>query len=115
MPRPRCCRRVEGEPVDNLFKPAGMPGRDLEKVVMTLDEFEALRLSDVEGLYQQEAASRMGVSRATFGRILETAHAKVAHVLIGGKALSIEGGPVHVAGRGADGCNRCRRRGNQGK
>ena len=113
MPRPRCCRRVEGEPADCLFKPAKTPGRDLERIVMTLDEYEALRLSDGEGLYQEDAASRMGVSRATFGRILETAHAKVAQALIGGKALAIQGGPVRLVGH-QDGCStRCRRRGNR--
>lgn len=103
MPRPRCCRRVQGEPVDTMFKPAGLRGQELEKVIMTLDEFEALRLSDLEGLYQEGAAARMGVSRATFGRILEAAHKKVALALIEGKALVIEGGPVRVIGRRGEG------------
>jgi len=61
---------------------------------MTLDELEAIRLADLEGLYQEKAAERMEVSRATFGRILDAAHRKIAGALIRGKALRIEGGPV---------------------
>jgi len=93
-----------------MFKPAGLKGRELERVVMTLDEFEALRLSDLEGLYQTDAAARMGVSRATFGRILEAAHNKVAQALVNGKALVIEGGPVRVVGRRGESTGPCRRR-----
>lgn len=66
-----------------------------QEVILTLDEFEALRLADLEGLYQEEAAQRMGVSRPTFGRILGVAHRKVAEALILGKALRIEGGTVY--------------------
>ncbi len=62
--------------------------------MIALDEFEALRLADLEGLYQAGAAERMAVSRPTFGRILESAHHKVAEALVRGKALKIEGGPV---------------------
>jgi len=75
----------------------------LDQVALTVDEFEAIRLADLEGLYQEEAARRMNVSRQTFGRILEAAHRKVADVLVHGKALSIEGGPIEVAGPAARG------------
>jgi predicted DNA-binding protein (UPF0251 family) len=68
--------------------------RELEEVVLALDELEALRLADREGQYHQAAARRMKVSRATFGRILETARHKVADALLRGKALRIDGGPV---------------------
>ncbi len=61
---------------------------------MTLDEFEAIRLADLEGLYQAQAAERMEVSRSTFGRILDSAHKKIAEVLVHARPLSIEGGPV---------------------
>lgn len=61
---------------------------------MSLDEFEALRLADLEGLYQEQAAEQMGVSRATFGRIVVAARHKVAQTLVHGRALRIEGGPV---------------------
>ena len=66
---------------------------------MTLDEFEAIRQADLVGLYQEQAAEQMGVSRPTFSRIVESAHRKVADALVHGKALRIEGGPVHHEGR----------------
>jgi uncharacterized protein len=71
---------------------------ELEEVVMTLDEFEAIRLADLDGLYQEQAAECMNVSRATVSRIVESAHRKMADVLVHGKALRIEGGPVRVDG-----------------
>lgn len=107
MARPPCCRRVHGKPVASVFKPAGVPARDLDEVVMTLDEFEAIRLSDVEGMYQEEAASRMKVSRSTFGRILEAARGKTAEALIHGKALKIDGGPVQVPRQRKFRCSAC--------
>lgn len=94
MPRPPCCRRVGHPPPFTLFKPAGLPAQALESVSMGLDEYEALRLADMEQLPHDQAASLMRVSRQTFGRILETARAKVASVLVLGRALRIEGGPV---------------------
>jgi uncharacterized protein len=72
---------------------------ELEVVVMTLDEFEALRQADLVGLYQEQAAEQMGVSRPTFSRIVESAHRKVADALVHGKALRMEGGPVHQGSR----------------
>ncbi len=107
MVRPHSCRRVTGQPGASVFKPAGIPGRLLERVVMTLDEFEAIRLADGEGLLQEEAATRMGISRPTFGRILETAHRKVASVLTRGLALHIEGGPVHTGPWTGFACRAC--------
>jgi len=86
-----------------MFKPAGIPKTEFEEVVMTLDEFEAMRLAHVEGPYQENAAEQMGISRATFGRVLESAHAKISDVLVNGKALRIEGGPVFTGHYGA-GC-----------
>jgi uncharacterized protein len=129
VPRRPCCRRVSGSPAASVFKPAGIPARELDEVVLALDEFEALRLADLEGLYQEQAAERMGVSRPTFGRILDAAHRKLADVLVHGRVLRIEGGPVACAepraccrwhdGNGPDGRSpggpgkvpgRCRRR-----
>jgi len=98
VPRPPCCRRVSGSPAANLWKPGGVPARALAQVVLALDEFEALRLADLEGLYQEQAAERMEVSRPTFGRILEAAHRKVADALVHGHALRIEGGSVDCEG-----------------
>ena len=94
MPRPHCCRRIASEPAATVFKPLGIPRVELDEVNMTLDEYESLRLADLEGIYQADAAARMGVSRATFGRILRSAHRKVAETLTHGLALRIEGGPV---------------------
>ena len=94
MPRPKCNRQICGVPDKNYFKPRGIPSVDLEEVVLSLDEFEAIRLADYEQLYQEEAASRMNISRQTFGRIIKAAHKKIADVLINAKALKIEGGKV---------------------
>jgi predicted DNA-binding protein (UPF0251 family) len=78
------------------FKPAGVPLCDLEEVVVTLDEVEALRLADLNSLYQEQAGEQMKVSRATFARIVESARRKVADALIHGKALRLEGGTIIV-------------------
>ncbi|HSN54419.1 MAG TPA: DUF134 domain-containing protein [Candidatus Sulfomarinibacteraceae bacterium] len=94
MPRTRNPRRVGGAPAFDAFKPIGRPARDLEVVTLGRDELEALRLADLEGLYQATAAERMGVSRATFGRILTGARAAVADALVGGKVLVIGEAPV---------------------
>jgi len=81
-----------------LFRPEGCPSSSCEEVLLTLDEYEAIRLADLEGLYQEQAAALMNVSRQTFGRIVESARRKVADVLVKGKALRIEGGPVSLHG-----------------
>ena len=94
MPRPLAPRRIAFLPGVTYFKPAGVPLRELEEVALALDELEALRLADLEGMYQEEGARQMGVSRATFARIIESARWKVAHALTSGKALRLEGGPV---------------------
>ena len=96
MARPRQCRRVGSMPESNYFKPRGIPLSILEEVILNVDEFEAIRLTDLEGLYQEQAAEKMNVSRQTFGRIIDSAHKKVADVLVGGKALKIEGGDFEL-------------------
>ena len=90
MPRPPCPRVVSGEPGATYFKPAGIPLRDLRERSLAIDGFEALRLADLEGLSHHDAAVRMGVSRATFGRILRQARGVVARVLVHGEALRID-------------------------
>ncbi|MDD5692416.1 MAG: DUF134 domain-containing protein [Candidatus Omnitrophica bacterium] len=70
----------------------------LEEVNLTLDELEAVRLADLKGLYQEEAAKKMDISRQTFGNIIEKAHRKIADVLLNAKALKIEGGKVKRIG-----------------
>lgn len=94
MTRPCYTRHVGFVPGATYFKPVGIRLRDLEEVVMTLDELEALRLADLGGLYQEEAAERMKISRATFARIIEVARKKTADALLHGKALRFQGGPV---------------------
>jgi uncharacterized protein len=90
MSRPKKCRCINCSPNASYFKPKGIPLINLEEVLLSLDEFEAIRLADHEGLYHEEAAVRMSISRATFGRILEIARSKVADAIINGKALKIE-------------------------
>jgi predicted DNA-binding protein (UPF0251 family) len=90
MARPKKCRCVKVKPQAVYFKPRGIPLTALEEVTISLDEFEAVRLADFEGLYHEDSAIRMKVSRATFGRILTEAHRKIAESLLKGKALRIE-------------------------
>jgi len=97
MARPRNCRRVGLMPGSDYFKPRGIPLSMLEEVILTVDEFEAIRLADLDGLYQEQAAEKMKVSRPTFGRIIEAAHKKMADALVKGKALKIEGGEFEMA------------------
>lgn len=94
MPRPPRQRLVAGQPAATVFKPAGIRVRDLEWTNLTLDEFEAIRLIDGEGMDQETLADKMGVSRPTVTRILASARAKIARTLARGQALLIEGGPV---------------------
>ena len=99
MPRPPKCRRVSFLPQVTYFKPAGVPLRLLGEVVLSLEEAEAIRLKDLEGLEQEEGASRMNISRPTFQRVLSSARQKVADALLYGKAIRIEGGNFEVAWR----------------
>jgi len=97
MPRPRHFRRVGCLPRANFYKPRGIPLSILEHINLAVDELEAIRLTDLEGLYQEEAAKKMNISRQTLGRILESAHKKIADALVNGKALSIEGGQIEFS------------------
>jgi len=96
-----CCR-----PEGFLYKPAGIPMRQLDVEKLTLDEYEAIRLADYEGLYHEQAAQEMGVSRATFGRILEAGRKKLASALINKRAFVVEGGPVLFRAKGPGCCCR---------
>ncbi len=92
--RPILCRCVGELPKVTCFKPEGVSPDELESVMLTVDELEAIRLADKEGLYQALAAVQMNVSRPIFGRILEAARKKVAEAIVGGKQLCIQGGVV---------------------
>ena len=106
MPRPVKCRIITEMPNHIAFKPVGFPMEELEKVVLSLDEYESLRLADFEELYQEIAAEKMNVSRQTFGNIVKSARKKVAEALITGKAILIEGGDVTILNKP---CPRCRK------
>ncbi len=99
MPRPPKRRIVENLPEADYYKPAGVPLAGLEEVVLSVDELEAMRLKDHEGLDHASSAARMQVSRPTFHRILRAAHHKVADALVQGKAIRIHGGAYRLMGR----------------
>lgn len=92
MPRPRRCRRVHGMPDVDYFKPQGRRMRELDEVVLNVDEYEALRLKDLKGEEQNKAAGIMQISQPTFHRLLISARKKIADALINGKAIRIYGG-----------------------
>ncbi len=86
-PRPRKLRRCEGEFCGRAFKPTGISLVDLKQITLFRDELEALKLCDYEGLFQEQAGEKMGVSRGTVQRILTSARNKVAEALATGAAL----------------------------
>ena len=92
--RPKRKRCVNYIPEITYFKPAGIPMRGLQQVVLGLDEVEALRLSDVELLDQESAAKKMDIARITYQRIIRSAHRKVANALIYGKSIQMKGGDI---------------------
>ena len=96
MSRPPKCRRVEFLPDVTYFKPAGIPLRALEEVRLSVEEAEAMRLKDMEGLEQEQGAERMNISRPTFRRVLVSGRQKMADALLNGKAIRIEGGNFEI-------------------
>lgn len=96
MVRPQKRRRVAFNPEISYFKPRGIPMFDLEEVRLTVDQREAIRLSDWLGMSHEDAGRHMGVSRATFGRIIQQARKAVADALINGKAINVEGGSFKI-------------------
>ncbi len=99
MPRPQKCRRVAYVPGVTFFKPAGIPMRSLEEIQLSVEEAEALRLKELEGMEQESAAEKMNVSRPTFQRILSSARRKVADALLNGRAVRITGGNYEMTSR----------------
>jgi len=90
MARPRMCRRVNFRPRANYYKPRGIPMSQLEEVLLSKEELEAVKLKDFDGLEQLEAAKKMKTSQSTFQRILASARAKIAQAIVRGDALRIE-------------------------
>jgi len=97
--RPKKIRIVERVPRESCFKPLCKPLSKLRNVYLTIDEFEAIRLSCLNGLRQEDAAKKMKISRPTFSRIETSAHRKIADALVNIKALRIEGGCCKIRGR----------------
>ena len=108
MPRPRKCRKVCCLPKVNEFRPEGGNTRT---IILTVDEYESIRLIDKEGLSQEECAGYMGVARTTVQQIYNTARQKTANALVDGAGLRIEGGEYSLCsgGEAECGCGGCRR------
>jgi len=96
MSRPRRCRIVDSQPSVTFFKPAGIRMVDLKEVILTVDEFESVRLKDFDGLSQELCAERMNVSQPTFHRLVISARGKIADCVVNGKALIIKGGNFEI-------------------
>ncbi|MFA5336766.1 MAG: DUF134 domain-containing protein [Candidatus Omnitrophota bacterium] len=97
--RPKKTRWVKCEPGERCFKPICKPLSRLTCVCLTLDEFEAVRLADLVGLKQIDAAKKLKISRPTFSRIVSSARNKIADGLVNIKAIRIEGGCCNVGAR----------------
>ncbi len=96
MPRPRICRRVGFKPNITYFKPAGVRMRELKESILTVDEFEAVRLKDFLNLEQEKAARKMNISQPTFHRLVLVARKKIADAIVNGKAIKIHGGHFRI-------------------
>lgn len=107
MPRPQNSRLIGHRPQACYFKPRGVPLRQLQEIRLSLDELEALRLADLQGLYQEDAARRMRVSRPTFGRIIASARQKIARALAHSQAIRIQGGAVIMQAKRTFECADC--------
>ena len=100
MPRKQRCRWIGGYPDCWEFSPEDISDR--ESVIMSLDEFETIRLLDREGMTQEQCAEQMGVARTTVTAIYDSARRKTAEALVDGKRLLIRGGNYQLSGQGAE-------------
>ena len=106
MPRPPRCRRICGTPQVDTFCPDGCG--DSEPILLTLDEYEVIRLVDLEQQTHEQCAAQMDISRSTVQEIYESARRKIAACLVHGKPLHITGGNYRICGgREAVHCGRC--------
>lgn len=110
MARPKKNRRIRCNPTAYYFKPRGIPVRELDEIIIDHDELEALRFADLLKLSHEQAASKMKISRATFGRIVSSARLKMANGVINGKAIRINeySGESNQASTNGH-CNECGR------
>lgn len=92
--RPSKCRLIDSPPEYSGFKPRGVRSSSIDKIVLSIDEFEAIRLADYRQLSHEDSASSMNISRPVFTRLLEGARLKVSQALVDGKELVIEGGNI---------------------
>lgn len=115
MPRPMKWRKVCSLPESSRFGPLDLNTDDESRVTMTVDEYEAIRLIDLEGFTQEECAKQMNVARTTVQGIYAEARKKLAHALVNGKVLFIEGGEYRLCEGLGNGCGRGCRRGRHGR
>jgi len=92
MPRPCIRRRVRGKPNSSYFKPSGIRMIELDEIILSLSEFEAIRLIDFNGIEQGKAGKQMNISQPTLSRVLKSARKKISDAIINGKAIKIEKG-----------------------
>jgi predicted DNA-binding protein (UPF0251 family) len=96
MVRPKKCRQVLAEPDVTYFKPRGIRLRELQEVELAVEEFEAVRLKDYEGMEQKDVAKKMGMSQPSLHRLLLSARKKISDAIVNGKAIRINGGTYSV-------------------
>lgn len=106
MPRPRKKRIISEPPKILKFKPVGIPSKTLGKIIINLEEYEALRLADYENLEHSEAAKLMQISRPTFTRLIDAARKKLSNALVNGHEILIEGGDFEIRHHLFE-CNNC--------
>jgi uncharacterized protein len=107
MSRPPTEKKIGCHPGRRVFRPAGIPLKKSEIIQVSLDEFEAIRLADVEGMRHEDAAEKMGTSRPTLNRILNSARKKVGTALTESRPIVVEGGNVMVEQIPDTGCRKC--------
>lgn len=108
MARPEKKRRISCRPASYYFKPRGISLIELDEIELAQDELEAIRLADLKGLFQEDAAAKMLVSRATFGRIIIKAHQKIADAIINGKAIRVSDSlPESINNKSKQICSNC--------
>lgn len=89
--RPRKKKIVQGEPRVEDFSPKGRPEKP-DEVIMTVEEYETIRLADYLGMVQKQAAEMMGISQQSFSRIVREARKRVSDAIVNAKVIHIEGG-----------------------
>jgi len=105
MPRPRKCRKVCCLPNNNLYGPLGNPNCSDKILLMSVEEYETIRLIDLLGMMQEECADRMNVARTTVQKIYNDARKKLAESIVNGTILKIEGGDYVLCNDSNNSCH----------